>query len=367
MQSSSRKPRPNPESQRRLGERARPLPSGFFILCILRAWYGPHRVRRNLHIFLHSLQQFIAILLILEKLLKDAADSTVRAKHSSWVRNLPLVKSVKNAIPDSRSRRKLSDPVPEPTRCLAPKECIMEFTSILAALAIFPAVSIAQSSIPIGTLIPVVLNRSLKADRVHSGQEFRAEVMQDIPGTPIHRRSNLLGHIVATTPSKNGPSTLVLSFDAAQVRHRRIPLKVNLRAIASFVEVNSAQVPEDMAERGTTPETATTQQIGGDQVYRGGGPVAVGDTAVGRPTAYGVLGLPRTQPGESCRGVVGVAIQPQAFWLFSTDACGVYGLSRVRIVHAGRTDPVGIITLGSDNGKLTLSSGSGMLLRVQGS
>lgn len=243
----------------------------------------------------------------------------------------------------------------------------MKPTWIVTALMIFPAVALTQSAIPRGTLIPVVLNHSLRSGRVHPGQEFRAEVMQDIPGTPIRRRSKLVGHIVSATSSKDGPTTLMLAFDAVQVNGQRIPLKVNLRALASFVEVNSAQVPEDMAERGTTPETAITRQIGGDQVYRGGGPVAVGDTTVGKPTAYGVLGLPRAQSGESCRGVVGDATQPQAFWLFSTDACGVYGLSNLRVLHAGRTDPIGTITLASDKGKLNLSSGSGMLLRVQGS
>jgi hypothetical protein len=78
-----------------------------------------------------------------------------------------------------------------------------------------------------------------------------------------------------------------------------------------------------------------------------------------------VLGMPRIQTGLGCRGVVSDANQPQAMWLFSTDACGVYGYANIRIEHAGRTDPAGTIVLVADNGRLKLQSGSGMLLRVQ--
>ena len=130
------------------------------------------------------------------------------------------------------------------------------------------------------------------------------------------------------------------------------------------MDVEEAQVPEEMSSRGMNPENWTTQQIGGDQVYRGGGPVASGLTTVGEVTPYGALDVPRAQPGDPCRGVIGENSQPQAMWLFSSDACGVYGFSNIRIQHAGRSDPRGSIVLSSTNGKLILGSGTGMLLRV---
>jgi len=243
----------------------------------------------------------------------------------------------------------------------------MRCTAILAATVLLTVPAGARAQIPSGTIIPVSLDGALNADRVHPGQQIRAEVMQDIPGTPIRRRARIFGHVVAVTSSKSGSASLALRFDAVQTHSQRFALRASLRALASFNEVEAAQVPEEMASRGITPEVATTQQIGGDNVYRGGGPVASGNTVVGIPTPYGVLDVPRVRPGQPCRGVLGGNVRPQALWLFSSDACGVYGYGNLRISDAGRSDAAGTFTLVSDTGRLKLYDGSAMLLRVLGS
>ena len=158
--------------------------------------------------------------------------------------------------------------------------------------------------------------------------------------------------------------TLEIRFDAVRINGQMVPFNADLRALASYFDVEEAQIPEDMSSRGLTPETWTTQQIGGDQFYRGGGPVAVGSTAVGEVTPWGALDEPRIQSGLTCRGAIGENHGPQAMWLFSSDACGVYGFPNIRIEHAGRSEPGGTIVLASDNGKLNLGSGAGLLLRA---
>lgn len=220
-----------------------------------------------------------------------------------------------------------------------------------------------QGPLPPGTLLPVTLDHALSARKAHAGQRFSAEVMQDIPGTAVRRRAHVLGHVVRADV-ENGQERLALRFDAIEVHGRQFPLQTNLRALASYLEVQDAEIPEEAMDRGLTPEQATYRQIGGEQVYRGGGPVAHGDQVVGKPTPYGVLAVPRANPHGGCRGAVG-GDKPQALWVFSTDACGVYRLENVRIEHAGRTEPEGTVALVAEHGKLELRSGAGMLLRVE--
>lgn len=239
----------------------------------------------------------------------------------------------------------------------------MRWMLLVAAAGMLPSSVLAQSAVPAGTLLPVTISNGLDVKHVHPGQQIRAEVMQSIPGTPIKRRSHVLGNIVSVTHAA-GQSSMELRFTVAQAHGSNMPIRTSLRAIASFIEVQEAQVPEEGASRGITPEVATTRQIGGDQVYRGGGPAASGETIVGRPTAWGVLGEPRVQRGARCHGVVDGNTRPQAFWLFSTDACGVYGLSDIRIEHAGRSEPSGTIMLRSTDGELNLRGGAALLLRV---
>ena len=228
----------------------------------------------------------------------------------------------------------------------------------IALILLLPVSLLAQSAIPPGAVLAVRLDTGLNARKLRPGEEIRGTVMQKIPGTQVRRGAKVLGHVV-----RAGPTQLTLRFDTVVWRGKRIPVRTNLRAVASMMEVEAAQIPEEMSSRGLTPEVWNTQQIGGDQVYRAGGSVMSGEQKVGWPTAYGVRGRPSSN--GPCRAAVDGNEKPQAFWLFSTDACGVYGIPGLTIEHAGRK--TGTIELLSESGKLIIRSGSGMLLRVQGS
>jgi hypothetical protein len=164
----------------------------------------------------------------------------------------------------------------------------------------------------------------------------------------------------------NGASGGQISFrfDTLVLSKQRIPITTNLRALASMMAVEAAQLPESGPDRGTSQNAWTTDQIGGEVVYRGGGPVADGLRAVGEPTYGGVLVHVSAKPGTPCRGDIEGNDRLQALWVFSSDACGVYDFADLTIVHAGRTNPLGEITLGSDKSDANVRAGSGMLLRV---
>ncbi|MGC2421003.1 MAG: hypothetical protein WA405_05065, partial [Candidatus Acidiferrales bacterium] len=89
-----------------------------------------------------------------------------------------------------------------------------------------------------------------------------------------------------------------------------------------------------------------------------------GDTIVGRVVGDGVLVNVSAKPGTNCRGSLDGNSAPQALWLFSSDACGVYGFPHLAVRHAGRSSPLGQIILTSDEGPVDIGSGSGILLRV---
>jgi hypothetical protein len=226
----------------------------------------------------------------------------------------------------------------------------------------------AQNTIPAGTIVPVALNSSLNSRKVKPGQVITARVMQDVPlspGSTIHAGAKVIGRVIDVKPANGGTGAQVsFRFDTLVVFKRRIPIITNLRALASMMAVEAAQLPESGPDRGTSQNAWTTDQIGGEVVYRGGGPVADGLRSVGEPTYGGVLVHISAKPGSPCRGEIEGNDRLQALWVFSSDACGVYDFAGLAIVHAGRTDPVGEITLASDKGEVNIRAGSGMLLRV---
>jgi hypothetical protein len=232
--------------------------------------------------------------------------------------------------------------------------------------------SVAKSSlaIPPGTILPVHLNGTILSAKSKPGQEITGRIMQDIPLSPgarIREGSKVVGHIGEVTPATTGTRARIsLQFDKLISAHQTISITTNLRAIAGFMEVRDAQAPLGAGESNDN-QWLTTVQVGGEVAYGESGPVTSGENAnvvVGKLIKGGLVGRVRAKEGTECRGAIDGNDNPQALWVFSSDACGVYGIEHVSIAHAGRTDPVGVIVLASESGNLKIASGAGMLLRV---
>jgi hypothetical protein len=226
----------------------------------------------------------------------------------------------------------------------------------------------AQDKIPVGTVLPVQLNSSLRSDKARVGEQISARIMQDVPlpgGRKIHAGAKVIGHIVSASPAVNGMmADLSFRFDMLAMGKQRVAMMTNLRALATMMDVSEAQIPESGPDRGTSENAWTTDQIGGEVVYRGG-VVAHGSNVVGNSVlGSGVLVHLSSRPGTKCHGDLAGNDQIQALWVFSSDACGLYDLPNLNLSHAGRTDPVGQITLHSNKGNVKIRGGSGMLLRV---
>jgi hypothetical protein len=236
---------------------------------------------------------------------------------------------------------------------------------LMTGLLLLAMGAAAQTSIPAGTIIPARFNTSFNSQKSKGGQTITARVMQDVPlpsKKVIRAGTTLVGEITEISAASHGsPAEITLRFDKMKLAGQMVPVNTSLRALASMLEVEQAQIPPTGADRGTPWAWSTRDLIGGEVAYGEGGPVARGTKIVGHALAEGVL-----VPVRGTGSCADDGSQPQALWVFSSDACGVYGIDGVRVAHAGRTQPEGQITLtGTQN--FEVRSGSGMLLRVNGS
>jgi hypothetical protein len=88
--------------------------------------------------------------------------------------------------------------------------------SALLALGLLLAPALAaQTTVPAGSVLPVRLDTGLNARHVKPGQAVRATIMQNIPGTSIHRGARVLGQVVAVSPTRLSRSASILSPSTA--------------------------------------------------------------------------------------------------------------------------------------------------------
>lgn len=238
----------------------------------------------------------------------------------------------------------------------------------LLILSMFSTGLYAQSSVPAGTVLPVRLNSSVSSAKGKQEQVVTARIMQTVPlpgGSKIRAGTQVVGHVVELKPASGGSGArITIRFDTLRLSKSTIPLNTSLRALASRMEVADAEMPTS-SDEATPASSWTTVQVGGEVVYRGGGHVMDGETVVGEPVYDGVLSRVRANGDRGCQGPIDDNDQPQAMWVFSSDACGTYGFAKLTVASAGRKDPKGQIVLtAAPNRNLTLRSGSGMLLRV---
>jgi hypothetical protein len=222
-------------------------------------------------------------------------------------------------------------------------------------------------SIPPGTILPVRLP-AISSAKVKEGDLVKGKIAQEVPlpgGTKIRKGTTVLGRVESTTMGAPGTGgTLAIKFYALLQHRRSTPIETNLRALASWLEVEEAQIPMSGPGESDVYVWLSTKQIGDEVVYGLRGPVAAGTRIVGVSVPDGVLVPASASADGHCRGPIAGNDRPQALWVFSSNACGLYGYSNLEIRHAGRTAPLGEVVLGAKKGPVKIASGSGALLRV---
>jgi len=241
----------------------------------------------------------------------------------------------------------------------------------LVGILLFAFCARAQQPIPLGTIIPLRLNSTLSSKNAKANGAISARVMQDVPlagGGKIREGTKVTGHVIEVRPASRGSGALLsFTFDRVLVSKTGLYVVTDLRALASALAVESAYLPELGMGEGETWNARTTDQIGGDTVYWGGGNVEGKSGPVGKPVEgadSGVLVKVRANSRGECRGETNGNYEAQALWVFSSDACGVYDIHGLTIAHSGRTQPIGVVRLTSERGEVEVRGGSGFLLRV---
>ena len=223
--------------------------------------------------------------------------------------------------------------------------------------------------IPVGTIIPVSLDDGLKAEDARKGDVVELRVKQEVPlrpGGKIAARSKIVGYVASAERDSDGTGlNLSFRFDKLQYGDKTMQIVTSLRAMASYQAVRWSQMPQGGADAGTPAGWGTTVLIGGDIRFGDGGKVRTASKQfVGKGVRGGVLVHIRADPEKGCEGPVNGEDYPQALWVFSSGACGLYDLKGVTIKHNGTSDPLGEITLSFDKERKKIESGTGMLLRI---
>jgi hypothetical protein len=226
----------------------------------------------------------------------------------------------------------------------------------------------SATPLPVGTILPVTLKETLSLEKAQAGELVEAKVMQDVPlpnKGKIRRGAQVSGTILSVAPGKGPGVQLTLQLNKIEYDKEIVSIATSLRAIASSQAVVSAQMPFTGSEDGTPEGWANTVQIGGDIRFGDGGQVRNRQKQnVGKGVSGGVLVHIRENKQFGCEGPAIGDDGLQALWVFSSDACGVYGLRGVEIIHNGPTAPKGAMTLQFEKPEMKLDASTAMLLRV---
>ena len=227
---------------------------------------------------------------------------------------------------------------------------------------------VSGAPLPEGTILPVTLKKTLSLEKAQAGEPVEAKIMQEVPlpnKGKIHLGAQVSGTILSVAAGKDAGVQLTLQLNKIEYDKEIVSMATSLRALASYQAVLSARMPFTGSDAGTPEGWATTLQIGGDVRFGDGGEVRNRQKQkVGKGVTGGVLVHIRENKESGCEGPAIGDDRLQALWFFSSDACGVYGLRGVEIIHNGRTVPKGAMTLQFEKPGMKLDAATAMLLRV---
>lgn len=200
-----------------------------------------------------------------------------------------------------------------------------------------------------GSVIPVLLTKTIDAKKAKTGDEVVAKVTQDLKTNSgeviVSKDTKVLGHVTEAQPhsKEQKESQLGIAFDRAVEKNgNEMQLPMSIQAIIGPENNSSADSNE------AAPNSAPTAGPGGSS---------------GRPGAMGGSAPPATPSPSTGGGNTSTDAQPSARAPITAQTQGVVGISNLKLEPAGQNASQGSV-VSSDKNNVKLESGTMMLLRV---
>jgi hypothetical protein len=179
--------------------------------------------------------------------------------------------------------------------------CVL-LTSFCLSQSVAPPAN-NKSGLASGTLLPVLLDKSIDAKKIHTGDPVEGKIAQDLLSNGkivIPRDSKVLGHIAEAKPSskEDRNSMLGITFDKIAMKDgSEIPLNVMIQAVGAPVVVNEspAVAPSPNESNPTGMNTGSPMGVPrntapADTTQQGGYPTTTTSGSLNQ-TSQGVTGM----------------------------------------------------------------------------
>ena len=212
------------------------------------------------------------------------------------------------------------------------------------------AASAQPNKIPVGTVIPAELSKTVDAKKAKQGDKVEAKVAQDMLSNGqvvIPRGSKITGHVTAAKPhDKSDPaSNLAIAFDQIEVKDKgQMPLQAKIQAMAKpLIIVGPMDSPSG------TPDASGGSSPGSSNSPMGG---------TNRPGMSSPA--PSSSPAAAAGGSIAGSQPVQSGTALSAGSQGVIGMEGVTM----NADPSQGTVISSAKKNVKLESGTQLILKV---
>jgi hypothetical protein len=224
-----------------------------------------------------------------------------------------------------------------------------------------PAQNPAKTRIAPGSVIPVLLTKTVDAKKAKTGDEVIAKVTQDMKtssGTVlVPKDTEVIGHVTEAQRRSKGQkeSDLGIAFDRALVKGDQMQMPMSIQAVI-------APPSNSPSNAGANDQTAPTPGAGAPPAPAAGG--AEQSPMGGRNT--GAMGVPTSEPPPnypqpSGNGQSQTQSKPRPE--INAHTQGVIGISHMKLESTAQKNAQGSV-LTSEKGNVKIERGTLMLLRV---